>query len=648
MQHVSDDYIEAAGQYTRQTSSKLVLNGEEYTDELISHPMISIENDTLIGGFPAKKVTFEMYKTDALQLADKEFFVYRGLYIGDTIEYVLQGIFKAKAEDIITSNDGNKISVTGYDRALQLDVAQKSLPVLTNSFTYGDFVEFILSDTDVVLSDDEFPLKNIIMKSLPNVSENISKRILLSKLAEINGAICIINREGDLSFVRQQASNNVIISNYNKFKIGEDFGIINQISVSTQEGINDSVIYPENIDTPVLYRIFDNPFCNPNQNEIIELIAPNIIGLITGNYILENIIDDYVIDLNDLITVNARDCNTYNLPVLSYVSTGRIKADIKSEIVQEETSQLENSLSDRITNAEININKQDALIQLKVSKGDLISEINQTEEKIELRAGHFIVDSKNFTVDDNGANISGFEAKADYLKKSFKSSKGKTSTFSVGYISGSTTAPYLICLDNGESHYPFAVSDTGVVECNELIAQRITDGDNGIKVGTDYYLVDTSTGKRSLIDSGSSALVIHSNYSLYLLSSMLTQTSNVPLRITANGAVTVSSSARRYKENITTDYDSKINPDNLLEVGVYQFNYKDEFKDKAISINNKELSIMADDIAEKFPCAAIYNKDGTIQSWDERPVISAMLKLIQNLNDEITKLKKEVRNFGGN
>ena len=352
MQQVSNDYSNAINRMTRQTSAKIVINGITYIDELISHPLISINSNSLIGGFPSKSVTFEMYNTGDFSVAEKEISVYRGLLTDNGIEYVLQGIFSAKADDVVLNESGNKITVTAYDRALLFDVVPGAPPELTEDFTYGDYVLYLLEDTGVSLSNNDFPLKDMVMLQLPDLDVGMTKRTLLGKFAEIIGCICLIDRNGCLYFSRQNETGYAVSDYYGRLLISEGINTVNQIAVTTQSKINDVVLYPEGIENPNVYRIVDNPFCPTTQNDMIKLAADYIIGLATADFTVEEIVDDYVIDINDIVNING-----YDLPILSYNCTGRIKATIGAKIEKSNCSALENSLSSRVTNVETNVNQ---------------------------------------------------------------------------------------------------------------------------------------------------------------------------------------------------------------------------------------------------------------------------------------------------
>ena len=108
------------------------------------------------------------------------------------------------------------------------------------------------------------------------------------------------------------------------------------------------------------------------------------------------------------------------------------------------------------------------------------------------------------------------------------------------------------------------------------------------------------------------------------------------LYVKSDGTFISSSSSRRYKENILYDVD-KYHCEGLYDVNVAEFKYKDEFGGGAM-----EMGLIAEDIAEHFPHGAIYNEDGTVESWSERTMIPALLKLIQDQNKRIKILEKGV------
>ena len=106
------------------------------------------------------------------------------------------------------------------------------------------------------------------------------------------------------------------------------------------------------------------------------------------------------------------------------------------------------------------------------------------------------------------------------------------------------------------------------------------------------------------------------------------------LYVLEDGTVISSSSSRRYKEKISYDVD-KYHCEGLYDVKVAEFKYKDVFGG-----GDMEIGLIAEDVAEHFPQGAIYNENGTVESWSERTMIPALLKLIQDQNKRIETLER--------
>ena len=92
----------------------------------------------------------------------------------------------------------------------------------------------------------------------------------------------------------------------------------------------------------------------------------------------------------------------------------------------------------------------------------------------------------------------------------------------------------------------------------------------------------------------------------------------------------LSSSAKRYKNhlsNMTLDEAKKI-----LDIPVVWFNYKEGYLAEDDQMNGKPVPGMyAEDVAKYYPVGAYNNEEGLVENWNERMIIPAMLKLLQNL-----------------
>lgn len=124
----------------------------------------------------------------------------------------------------------------------------------------------------------------------------------------------------------------------------------------------------------------------------------------------------------------------------------------------------------------------------------------------------------------------------------------------------------------------------------------------------------------------------------------------VPLAVNSRGLITVPTSSKRYKENITDELEIWLNPERLYDLPVVQYNYKDDFKDNEL-VKGTQIGITAEGVHEYYPNACIYNEKGEPESWQDRIMIPAMLKLIQeqkkeidSLNERLTTLENLIKN----
>lgn len=105
----------------------------------------------------------------------------------------------------------------------------------------------------------------------------------------------------------------------------------------------------------------------------------------------------------------------------------------------------------------------------------------------------------------------------------------------------------------------------------------------------------------------------------------------------------VSSSSKRYKHDITADISEGIDAHKLYELQMKQFVFNDNHLTQYPDMKGKTIpGFIAEDVAEIYPSAVIYNEKGEVESWDERRIIPAMLKLIQEQHEEIEKLKQVI------
>lgn len=108
-------------------------------------------------------------------------------------------------------------------------------------------------------------------------------------------------------------------------------------------------------------------------------------------------------------------------------------------------------------------------------------------------------------------------------------------------------------------------------------------------------------------------------------------------------------SSRRYKTEIQELNEEKLNPQKLYNLKVRQFKYKDKYQpSKDDERYDKTLiGFIAEEVADIYPIAVDYEIDESgnkrIENWNERYIIPALLKLIQELHEDVEELKKKAK-----
>lgn len=176
---------------------------------------------------------------------------------------------------------------------------------------------------------------------------------------------------------------------------------------------------------------------------------------------------------------------------------------------------------------------------------------------------------------------------------------------------------------------------SSTLKANEGIT---VDGSNYLNFSKSNNGVWVDGGNNNLYLDGSSYIKSNSEFRLVFASSSGT----IPLAVGTNGQVTTSTSSERYKENITKELDTWLNPEKLYDLPVVQYNYKKEFKDKEL-VSGTQIGITAENVHKHYPNACIYDKKGQPESWQERIMIPAMLKLIQEQKKQIDDLEERIK-----
>lgn len=335
MYPISNEYKNKLEQTTSiKSKSKIIVNNVEYTSIIKSTPKFSHKNSSMIGGFPIKTCSFEIYDiNNSFDFEDKEITVYKGIEINGIYEYVPQGIFIPKAEQISTNISQKTISFNSIqDKSQLFDVKYKSNLDWASTHTGLEIVQEICNNLNVVLETTTFNLYNFNLKR-PNFYENITCREVISKLAEIGGSIAFISRTGGLVIKSQNMTNQHVANNrYAKLSKEKEFGKIN-VLVFGNSGMNNDIYYPNELpENKIEWKILDNPFVDLYKQEMISTVANYILNQSIIPFKASNFVDGFYLDMNDVVKINDKNGNEFDAVILDYETINRIQANIGADV----------------------------------------------------------------------------------------------------------------------------------------------------------------------------------------------------------------------------------------------------------------------------------------------------------------------------
>lgn len=121
----------------------------------------------------------------------------------------------------------------------------------------------------------------------------------------------------------------LLYSNYTSETVNVgDYVEYDKIQLEIGETATEYVEYTSN---NVEWRIEDNPYVELIRQEIITDIVPFVIGRSIIPFELNECIDDYYLDLNDVITIVDTDGTTFTSQILSYDTLNRTRSNIKAD-----------------------------------------------------------------------------------------------------------------------------------------------------------------------------------------------------------------------------------------------------------------------------------------------------------------------------
>lgn len=433
MYAISNNYKNELEQKTSlKTKSKIVVDNVEYVSKIKTTPKVTHKNSAMIGGFPIKTCSFEIYDVNGnLDFKDKEITIYKGIEINGVMEYVPQGIFIPRAEQITTNVSQKTISFKDIqDKGQLFSDKYESLLDWSNNETHTglEIVQEICTKLGIELETTNFNWYDYDFKQ-PNFDDTTTYREVISRLAEIGGAVAFISRNGKLTIKNQYNTNHTVSnSRYIKLSKEQQFGLINVVTLGKKDMNNDisyPTIKPENI---VEWKILDNPFVDLYKEEMINAVANYIIGMSIIPFELTDFVDGFCYDLNDTIKITDKKGNFFNGVILNYETTSRIRSTIGADVQEKST-----------TDYKLAGSSKENIGKVKLDVDHIKNEINaviETQEEQSQKLAQIELDNKSIT-----AKVSESETKIISLEQSISKYQTELDIYNITIPVDSTRKP---------------------------------------------------------------------------------------------------------------------------------------------------------------------------------------------------------------
>ena len=312
------------------TQHRLTIGNKVYEDGIFkSFPSFKHISNKYIGGFPSKTCEFVIYDHDEdIDIKGKEILLEIGHKIDNDIIWFKTGYFKIT--DIISDKSAKTIKCTGEDRTYLFNDKYKSDLNWENRHTGKEIIDEILKKIGIEL-DGNFAFENHSFLR-PNFKFNISYREVISKMAEISGAIAIITNEGKLK-IKKQTNKDILVEKKHRidYSLEKPKGKISRISLGV-EGYEDDYLAGIEKEGYITHSIENNPYCDLYRDEMANKILENLKDIDIAEFEIKGFLDDCFLELNDKIRIKGNDDNITDIVVLGIENPGTFRSKVYCKI----------------------------------------------------------------------------------------------------------------------------------------------------------------------------------------------------------------------------------------------------------------------------------------------------------------------------
>lgn len=489
MKTASTAAIAAIHSRSRNFRMKLVFSGFEVTTmEYFSTNTLSCSSSGLTFGTAAIGAGEFKVKKDTNDFADKEFTAYVGILVNDVREWVKIGKYHITEVEV----NGIEKTVSFEDDIAKLD------KTFTEKLTYPVTAQTILGKI-ATLCGVTFDM-TAIPSSLKVTYDytDVSCRTIVSQIAQMVGTFVAYDSSADKIAFKWYTNTNYIIkksdtASENKLYMIDEPEIGEQFCLDMLVCNTGTETFTSSVDNATGILSFTNPMMTQAQLNSLFVLRKGFTyneGRVTfklGNPLL---------DVWDIVTVEYMD-KTAVFPCMNvnFTYTGGITANIQTYVKDKDTA-FEGQITKEFREVKTQITAVDGKVSSKVSKGDIISEINQSAEKVQIKAEKIELDGETIAdkLTASSAKIGGWTIKDSKIYA------GDGTTIKTAAVQAPASNNMWVFAAGGSTHdtyndCPFRVDRYGRLYCTQVTATGGKVGGFSITENTIY------SGTKSAINS---------------------------------------------------------------------------------------------------------------------------------------------------
>ena len=498
MHNVTTDFIAAMRDTGRRFDAQIIVGNTVYDLSAIESLTVNID-----GGFPstAMQSITATIRGDFSAPDGVIDNVKIGVETDNGFEYINYGKFFLANDDGTGYNtDTDMWTVTAYDALVNTMTEIPTIEDENGNDTTDDTVdaEKTISVQELLNGASEILNSVGVTSTLPDMTaytviasaySSQTYRDLLEDIAEV---LCGIIRVKDnkLVLIRpgEVESTKIELQDLTSASINDSVQI-SGVQLNGTAGIQK--ILKNEASTEVQVTISDNPIVeylvdnSSTATEQLNAVKSNYTAYLLGKTLTSvtaNTTGVAWYDIGDFVNITNKKDNldypfvfTKSAITLSNGLTQSVESSLTSK-----TEEITYTADSKLKGVTSEINRLSSGLQLKVSKGDVVSEINQSPEKISLKANRIEIDSDTFKLSADGkivaesGTIAGFDLTNTAFEKNFAVA-GVNYKFKITSDTTSETATYLISLaEQNAGEYSFAVDTQGNIECGDLYGGAIS------------------------------------------------------------------------------------------------------------------------------------------------------------------------------